>query len=218
MKLDIYDFDGTLVRTPTDTPENKRKFEKVTGIPWLIDKELSRKLTLQTGKFVGMRKGWFGRAETLLPPLLPDPCPHEYAISEAVEAFHNSRKDDQTMTIIMTGRHAGLKSHILRICGDLGFIPVRKLGGAKCEVYYENLDSHVRVYCLGEDGPGKNKQTPRKPNETFPWKTWMIGMFVECYPEIDAIEIWEDREEHYLNFQKLSEELPHPIKVNLIKG
>ena len=219
MKLDIFDFDGTLVRTPVNTPENIKKYEKATGIPWIIDKNLARELSNKHGKHIGMRRGWFGRAETLEPPLVPDPCPRSLGITEVIDQFHESKRNKNTRTLIVTGRHAGLKSQVLRICGDLGLISVRRKKSEKEKLFVENLDKDVTLYCLGDDGPGKCKTTPTKPNETFPWKMWLIEMFAEYYPELEEIEIWEDRQEHFLNFQtQIPEKIPHPFKVNLVSG
>ena len=219
MKLHIFDFDGTLVRTPTNTPENVKKYEKATGLPWVIDKNLSRELSKKHGRHIGMRRGWFGRRETLEPPLVPDPCPQNLAITEVVDQFLASKKNPETHTLIVTGRHAGLKSHVLRICGDLGLLSVRRKKSKKQDLFVESLDKETRLYCLGEDGPGKCGKTPPKPHETFPWKLWLIDMLAEHYPELEEIEIWEDRQEHYENFQQqIPERLPHPVKVNLVSG
>ena len=51
-QLHIFDFDGTLANTPLDTPENRRKYEKSKGIPWIIDKKLSAKLMVKNNYII----------------------------------------------------------------------------------------------------------------------------------------------------------------------
>jgi hypothetical protein len=85
--LDVFDFDGTLFHSPCDTPENRQKYERVTGIPWLIDKEASRRLSKQHGKHISMRHGWWGRGETLEPPLVPAPAPCEWFNKDVCDQF-----------------------------------------------------------------------------------------------------------------------------------
>ena len=41
-KLAIFDFDGTIFRSPISSKENMDKYERATGIPWIISKEKSR--------------------------------------------------------------------------------------------------------------------------------------------------------------------------------
>ena len=119
-QLDIFDFDGTLFRNPHDSPENRLKYEKATGLPWAINKEQSLELTKKHGKFIGVRRGWYGRKETLEPPLVPDPAPKSFFIPEPCEALLKSKVDPDTITVLMTGRHAGIKNQVLRIAGDGG--------------------------------------------------------------------------------------------------
>ena len=218
MKLDVFDFDNTLVTTPANTLENQEKYEKATGIPWLIDKNMSRELTKKHGCFVPIRRGWYGRKETLEPPLVPDPCPHNFAIRDVVDQLIESKNREDTYTIIMTGRHAGLRNQVLRICGDLGILAVKRKNSKKDDqLFVENLDPKVVLYCLGDDGPGKNKKTPPKPNQTFPWKVWILEMFADYFPELEHIEIWEDREEHYKNFLLLNDSMLQTVTVNFVK-
>ena len=213
-KLNVFDFDGTLFRSPTDCPKNREKFEKATGMPWIIDKELSRSLTVKHNRFVPIRRGWWGRAETLEHPLVPSPAPKEWFIDEAVQALEASKKDKNAITIIMTGRHQGLKHQVLRILHEGDVITINKNVAKSGEVFYDPIDS-VLVYFLGMNGPVP--ETPNKPNETFPWKIWIMEQFVNAY-NLETIEIWEDRVEHIEKFSELDGLLAKKVIVNAVVG
>lgn len=204
-KLDIFDFDGTLFNSPSDTPENHKLYEQHTGIPWLIDKEMSNRLTKKLGRFVGMRRGWWGKAETLQPPLVPDPAPKELWNAAVVEAFEKSKADPDALTVILTGRHAGLKNAVLRIIKQgkvMKIVTKHAKGGAD---YYEVADENASIYFLGENGPVPNKKD--KPGDTLSWKLWVINQFFEVHADLEAIEFWEDREEHIPHFQEVDKTL-----------
>ena len=211
MKIHVYDFDGTLFRNPPDTPENRAKFEKETGVPWVIDKSMARKLSVQQGKRVGMRRGWYGRAETLEPPLVPDPIPPEMWIEPTVKSFRASKADENVMTLVVTGRHSGIKNQVLRILTDGNLVRTNWNSGR-----YTVADSHVQCYFLGDNGPFPEKVGP-KPHETLPWKLWLINQFLEVH-DFEEIEIWEDREEHVESFREYGEGLPQEVTVNHVKG
>jgi hypothetical protein len=192
--LDVFDFDGTLFRTPLNTHENRRKYEKAKGIPWLIDKKLASKLTRKLGYHVGMRRGWWGRKETLEPPITPDPTPPEFFIPHTYEAFLDSKRNSKSLTIMLTGRYLGLQHHVLRILGDGGLVKVER-DGDRCTC----IDPDVVCLFLGDNGP---KPTGAKPHETLPWKLWILEQYVNMYDEtLDKIEIWEDRTEHVKAFR-----------------
>lgn len=213
-KLSIFDFDGTLFRNPLDTPENRQMYEKKTGLPWIIDKETSRMLSKKHGKFIGMRRGWYGRRESLEPPLVPDPAPSKMFIKDVCDRFHQSKKDENDHTIIMTGRHRGIANQVLRICGDGALVPVKRKDSKDGKLYIENLDKDVQFFFMGDDGP--RKMDSIKPTSTLPWKIWIIESLLEYYPEVDTVELWEDREEHVSEFQALNNVWPHNFIVNFI--
>lgn len=189
--LDVFDFDGTLFRTPEDTPENRRKYEEATGMPWVIDKQRSRFLTKKLGRPIGMRRGWWGRRETLEPPLVPDPAPAEMFVAEICKQFLVSKADPDRLTMILTGRHFGLRHQVYRVLGDGGLVSVIKCKSD--DLHYENVDPNVTCIFLGEDGP---KPKGIKPPDTLPWKTWILQQYVELYPSFETIQMWEDRPEH----------------------
>ncbi len=200
-KLDIFDFDGTLFRSPVDSPENRAKFEESTGIPWIINKQLSKELTERHKKYVGMRSGWFGRAETLEHPLVPNPAPQDWFIQDVVQAFQKSKNDPDALTLILTGRHFGLRKQVLRILFDGNLVEIEKTESQDGKVFFTLIDPCVQLFCLGDNGP--NPASSKKPFETFPWKVWIANQFLEVFAEIREIEIWEDRPEHVEMFSGL---------------
>ena len=212
-QLHVFDFDGTLANTPLDTQENRRKYEKAKGLPWIIDKEASRKLSAKHRKHIGMRRGWFGRRETLEPPLVPDPAPVSLFVPEVCDRFRESKADSDALTLLLTGRHAGIMAQVLRICSDGKLIEVKRKGVKNGKLYIDCVDPNVACWFMGQNGPDPEG---RKPNETLPWKFWIIEQYVRLFPEFEGIEIWEDREEHVKEFRELDELLGQTVVVNHI--
>ena len=210
--LHVFDFDGTLFNSPLNIPENHKKYERSTGIPWLIDKELSRQLTKKHGKFIGMRRGWFGRPETLEPPLVPSPAPNEWFVDPVCQKLQESKNNPDATTVLLTGRHSALKNHVFRICHDGKLIQVEKKTAKDGKEYWTVIDDKIQCFFLGDDGPLKKSN---KPGETFPWKIWIIEQFLEIFPEIELIEIWEDRPEHVEAFR--NQQFLQQIIVNHVK-
>lgn len=96
-KLDIFDFDGTLVFTPFPS-EGKREFREKTGKKW-------------------PHRAWWTRPESLEPPLTWEP--NEDVISD----FRNSIDDDATLTVVMTGREQNTAERVKAILKDCGVEP-----------------------------------------------------------------------------------------------
>lgn len=209
MKLDVFDFDGTLAFTPENTQENVQKYEKYHGIPWLVNKEQSVALSKKLGVHVPIRRGWWGREETLLPPLVPNPAPASLFNQEIVDKYLQSKSDPETTTIILTGRYFKLKNQILRILSDGNLINVKKTK-INTDLFYHAQDPNVTLYCLGEKGLS---QDANPPSETFPWKAWILDQYLDRY-DFEHVEIWEDREEHVEKFAELADLYSQIFKVN----
>lgn len=209
-QLHCFDFDGTLCHTPINTPETRQLYEDTTGLPWVITKDMSRELTIKHRRYVSMRSGWFGRPETLEPPLVPNPTPTTMFVTEVCKDFLMSKCNPDVITLVLTGRHLGLKSHVLRILadGDLVITSTRK--GKDGKFCVENSDPDVACLFLGDHGP-KPKGT--KPSETLPWKIWIIKQYVDMYPDLSVVKFWEDRFEHVEEFSRLNEILGLDVKV-----
>ena len=212
-RLDLFDFDGTLFKNPLDTPANRKKFEDETGMPWIINKEMSRELTRKHKKFVGIRRGWYGRPETLEPPLVPSPAPAELFVAHVCEAFHASKANKDNLTMLMTGRHAGIMNQVLRIIRDGKLFKVEEFEKNGVTLL-KNADPDVVCHFMGQDGP---KPKGNKPTDTLPWKIWILKQYMKVYPEIETVEIWEDRLEHVEAFRELNGSLTKEVIVNHIK-
>lgn len=215
-RLCVFDFDGSLFRSPENTEENKKIYEKATGIPWLITKNMAVQLSKKLNRTINPRSGWWGKAETLMPPLVPDPIPQEMWIKETVKSLQKCRSDQDTVTIIMTGRHTGLKHQVLRILYDGNFCIIDKTQKKNSEWHYEWADSSVSLYLLGMDGPCP-EMTGAKPGDTFAWKTWIINQYRLLYPNLEHIEIWEDRIEHVDKFTELNNKFQEKVTVHHVK-
>jgi hypothetical protein len=198
LELHIFDFDGTLFNSPTDTAENHQKYEQLTGIPWLISEEKSVELTQKYGKTITPRTGWWGKPETLEPPLVPDPAPIDWFNKEVVDDLNKSKNNPKALTLILTGRHSGLKKQVIRICKDGNL-----------------LDGIVQVYCMGEKGPSPQGKIP---NKTLPWKLWIVEQHLRLNPLVSKIIFWEDRDDHVNHFNSLKDSMSQEIIVNHIKN
>lgn len=212
--LHIFDFDGTIARTPCDTSENRKLFQKETGLPWVISKAEAAHLTKKHGRFIGMRNGWWGRKETLEPPLVPDPAPASLFNQQVCKEFLESKADANIATVIMTGRHRGISNQVLRILGDGGLVKVERKPPKDGKLFIELADPDVQVYFLGDDGP---RPKGNKPAVTLEWKIWMLEQFLELYPETETVKFWEDRAEHVHEFQQLQSCLAQTIVVEFVQ-
>lgn len=215
-RLCVFDFDNTLFRSPENTDENKRFYEKETGIPWHITKEMSVRLSKQHHRPINPRTGWWGKADTLMPPLVPDPVPQSMWIMETINDLLLAKDCPDTCTIIMTGRHAGLQHQILRILHDGRFCKVDKVPKKDGGLHYTWADPTVSLYLLGMDGLCSDVAGP-KPNETFPWKIWIINQYRLVHTDLEEIEFWDDRDEHVEKFTALNDEFQEQVTVHHVK-
>lgn len=197
IELHIYDFDGTLFKSPTDTIENRKRYEELTGIPWVITKEKSFELSEKLGKEIKPRSGWWGQPETLEPPMVPNPAPLDWFNESVVNSFLASKANKQVVTLILTGRHSGLRKYVERICNDGNL-----------------LDGRVTLYCMGENGPNP---ITKKPNKTLPWKLWIVKQYLTIYPTIEKTEFWEDRKDHFEELENLKDSICKYVSINFIE-
>lgn len=154
-RLAIYDFDGTLVRTP----HPHRPY-----LTYPSGKAAYRALTGQEYPF----QGWWGREETLTPPLLQAHQVPQLANWEVVKALQEDMADPSALVILLSGRPERLKGHVQRILTLLNVYPHRD-------------------YYLGAPGiPQAN---------TFLFKVTVIEQHL-LQEHIQVLEIWEDRAEH----------------------
>jgi hypothetical protein len=103
---------------------------------------------------------------------------------------------------------------VYRVIYDGKLAQVEKVGNGT----FRYVDPKVKLYLLGNDGPAIKLAQGPKPQETFPWKKWIINQFVALWTDLEEIHIWEDRDEHVEAFGALQTELdPLVVKVNHVK-
>eukprot|EP00184_Porphyridium_aerugineum_P007571 CAMPEP_0184697206 /NCGR_PEP_ID=MMETSP0313-20130426/4236_1 /TAXON_ID=2792 /ORGANISM="Porphyridium aerugineum, Strain SAG 1380-2" /LENGTH=400 /DNA_ID=CAMNT_0027155971 /DNA_START=327 /DNA_END=1529 /DNA_ORIENTATION=- len=98
--LHVIDFDGTLVWTP-GPQEGKEIFKMHTGRDF-------------------KHQGWWGRPESLQPPVIQSPTPMAYLNSQIAKVLHQSRYDHSIDAFVLTGRVEKLRPEVERILTDLG--------------------------------------------------------------------------------------------------
>jgi hypothetical protein len=195
-KLLIADFDDTLVYTPSDT-------DLIEGVParqyydmWLADNGMPPR------RF----QGWWGRKETLLPPifgkwdennrLVP---PQDRLNHELVKTVKEKQTDPDCISVLMTGRHIGM-SHTYH--GTKEHI---------CKTILDAYGIYFDRYHYGSTGL-----------PTLQFKLNTIQATLREFPSIRSVEIWEDRHPHtsefwnfvkyYKRIGKLDEGVVHQIE------
>lgn len=94
--LHIFDFDGTLVRTP-DKATGAAIYQRTTGRPWKLS-------------------GWWGREESLGPDVVPIPLAPNFVIRTVFSEFEDITLRSQTAAaVVVTGRLSKLRDGVLRI-------------------------------------------------------------------------------------------------------
>ncbi len=97
--LHIFDFDGTLIRTPMPE-EGRASYLAATGRPWPV-------------------KGWWGRVGSLSPPVLESPLRRDRVIRCVWDEFEDiSKRSATACAVVMTGRVRPLRPDVLRILGE----------------------------------------------------------------------------------------------------
>lgn len=183
-KLNIFDFDGTLVST-LESDAGKELYHKLTGKQWMIE---NTPQAIENGfdpKF--RRTGWWGRPETLQPPLLPRPLPPDYVIKETLYGYRLAKADKDAENVMVTGRHMKLAPLVEDVLNELEF---------KFDRYY--YKGHPELVATGKYP---------KDNDTPVYKMFVIRDFL-MKDHITHLEIWEDRDDIIDLFQsKLVKEL-----------
>jgi hypothetical protein len=97
VNIDVFDFDGTLVKTP-GREQAEKDFLAATGNPW-------------------PHIGFYGRLESLIPPVFPEKPGDEFLIQEVAEICRAKECD---LRVLMTGRPYKLRNRVLEICTHYG--------------------------------------------------------------------------------------------------
>lgn len=144
----IYDFDGTLFLSP-DRESGEVLYLEGTGSTWPY-------------------QGWWGRIESLMPPVVPDPIPHDLLVASTVEAYRKDCADTDTNLVLMTGRPFKARKRVQEILDHF------------------DLKFHAYHY-RGMKG--------QKGRDTLEIKLNIIESEL-LHPKLEILEIWEDRPEH----------------------
>ena len=153
-RLAIFDFDGTLVNTP-GPEEGKVRYQQATGKAW-------------------PHKGWWGRRETLVPPVFNNE--EEALKQEVIAEFRKAKADPATQVVMMTGRHGGQEREVAAILSKYGLEPD--------EQYYQGHKSLV-----------SHPQYP-KTQDTWAYKHHVLTNVLVPRSGIKVVEMWDDREDH----------------------
>jgi len=153
-RLVTYDFDGTLFNSP-DREFGEKKYIELTG-----------------EKFP--HKGWWGRVESLLPPIVPLIPDKSWFIEETINAYKEDIKCEKTSCMLMTGRPFKIRKRIFEILES------------------QKLLFHFYVF-RGQKG--------QFGNDTLEIKINAIDDHL-ANNNIKTLEIWEDRPEHADSFCK----------------
>jgi hypothetical protein len=97
VKIAVFDFDGTLVNTPS--------------------REVVEKIFADNGS-TWEHVGFYGRIESLLPPAFPQTPDPSYAIAQVAQAYQNC---DADLKILLTGRPYKVGKRVEEICKALNY-------------------------------------------------------------------------------------------------
>lgn len=157
-RLVIYDFDGTLFRSP-DKEQGSRSYKAVMNFDW-------------------PHQGWWGRLESLTPPVVPARPDASWFIQPVLEAQRRDVASGDATVVLMTGRPFKLKQRVLEILRAEGL----------------NFDDH-----FFHDSPGNEGDT------TLDAKVNRIGRLLG--PSVQRLEIWEDRDGQIEGFNRFKSEM-----------
>lgn len=158
-KIRVFDFDSTLFHSPA--------------------------------KPAGWKGGWWGKSCSLEPPFVPraSRLKEEGAHllnTKVSDLYLESKKCDQTHTVMMTGRHWGIRRVVMDILHAFDL----------CTTYdKESLKEESDHFVFISGGNTlKGKQDRLKE------------LFLK-FPEVTSVEMWEDRHEHVLAFREFGDTL-----------
>lgn len=97
--LHVFDFDGTLVRTPPPTI-GKPLYLRETGKQW--------------------KGGYWGDLKSITPPVIPSPLPNHFIIQSVFQELRDVVLNSQTsVAVVVTGRIRPLRNAVLRILDEI---------------------------------------------------------------------------------------------------
>jgi len=180
-RIVIFDFDDTLVFTPTPE-EGAPKYQQATGQPWYIKDPQTAQAHGYPSSY--RREGWWGNPKTIESPIF-DPHPDKLN-QDVARAFQSFKDDPHTYTVVMTGRIAKMENRIKEILAH----------------YNIHADEY---YFKDQKNLTQDKNYPRK-GDTFDYKAFVIiNRLVN--QETQSVEIFDDRAEHIPKFVELGRNL-----------
>lgn len=114
VKIDIFDFDDTLVYTPND----EKGQEILTRYNIQAQMKGKPEITLDNDFY------WYSAA-SLEPPIVPNPTPCIMLNQKVAHEFYDSARDPKRLTVVLTGRPKHLKLQVKRILDDFKLKPNR---------------------------------------------------------------------------------------------
>jgi len=115
-------------------------------------------------------EGWWGKLASLFPPCVPDKPGSEWYVSNSVSAARKSTSDPNVMTVLATGRINKFRPRVMELVRATGL----------------RFDDVV----LAAGGSDK----------TVDMKTKLLGTMLRQHPDIERVEMWEDRVPHVAAF------------------
>jgi hypothetical protein len=167
-RLVIYDFDGTIFNSP-DREKGELTYFNSTG----------EKLPFS---------GWWGRLESLSPPIVPEKPDEKWLIANTIAAYREDFKNDETELVLMTGRPFKNSKRIIDICQHF------------------ELMFHLH-YFRGQPG--------QKGKDTLEIKCNFITEEL-IHEKLEILEIWEDRPEHTAAFFESAKQWKKTFGLNKI--
>jgi hypothetical protein len=164
----IFDFDSTLFNSP--------------------DKETGELLYLEGTGELWPHAGWWGRIESLLPPVVPDPVPIDLFIEETILGYKEAVKN-KAQLVLMTGRPFRTRRRVEEILKSRDLV----------------FDNYFYRGMKGQTG-----------RNTLEIKTNII-LNELIHPSLEVLEIWEDRPEHTSEFMTLAKKLKSKYSNHLTK-
>lgn len=157
-KLVIYDFDGTIFRSP-DKEEGSKSYRAAMNFDW-------------------PHEGWWGRLESLLPPVVPSRPDASWYIGPVLQSQRRDSADGDATVVLMTGRPSKFRARVLELLRNANL----------------HFDDH-----FFHDSPGSDGDT------TLSVKVNRIKRLIG--PSVRRLEIWEDRDGQIQGFERFKEEM-----------
>lgn len=135
-------------------------------------------------------RGWWGKRETLDIDIFENE-PYEDIVNE----YNKSIAEPNTYVVLCTGRISPMKREVNAILDKYGF---------EFDDVILNGDKRFVVRGKGAD------------NNTLAYKIRVLASFITELPNLEEIELWDDRLEHNATFQQWADAQNIKVKVNLV--